>query len=228
MAYTRFSGVGTAFGWRADARITLGGLRPDTDYALVCERESYPIHTDAQGAWSGQVLHDVPLCVALADRPVLYDESRVNAVSAAALLTARKAPAEQETAREAICEAEIMPEAEQDEKTAEVIVYRQPTDQEPVDRLPALHWPKGAESLRPYFADHLPVRLMADLSWRTVRVREGGMSCCFGYRAVNDRVSEVLYGVRARGGMVPPRGLQGYMYERMLDGGGYWVLRQRV
>ena len=226
MAYTRFSGSGPAFGWRADTRITVGGLRPHTAYTLECERDSYPLHTDAQGACSGQVLHGTPLCVALDGQPVLYDESRVNAISAAAMLAARKAPRRQ--APEAAPADEAREADKPPEKKPEEVVYRQPSAAEPVDALPALSWPPAAEKLRPYFAENQPVRLLEDLSWRTVRSQEGGVSCCFGYRASGDRVSEVLYGVRARGSMVPPRGLQGYGYERMLDGSGYWTLRQRV
>lgn len=231
MAYTRFSGNSPAFGWRADARVTVGGLKPHTDYSLVCERDSYPLHTDAQGAWTGQILHDVPLCVALADQPVLYDESRVNAVSAAAMLAARKAPPPREEPAEIANPAPAVEErriVENAEEKPGPISYRQPSDQEPADALPELSWPKEAQKLRPYFAENRPVRLLNDLSWRTVQAQEGGMTCCFGYRVRNDQVSEVLYGVRARGSMVPPRGLQGYAYERMLDGSGYWTLRQRV
>ena len=59
-------------------------------------------------------------------------------------------------------------------------------------------------------------------------VREAGMPCCFGIRVRDDRVCGVLYAVRARGGMIPPKGLTGYRYEQALDGAGYWVLRQEL
>ncbi|MBQ9197474.1 MAG: hypothetical protein IJ157_09595 [Clostridia bacterium] len=224
MAYMRFAGSGNAFGWRADSRVTVGGLLPDAEYTLVCERESYPFRTDARGAWTGQVLHDVPLCIALDGRPVLYDESRGGAAAALALLAARSKP-------QVGIPVEPAEEAEQPEgarTAAETVKYRQASESAPVDALPPLIWPSAAEGLRPYFENGKSTRLLRDLSWRTVRAQEGGMSCCFGIRIVNDRVCEALYGVRARGGIAPPRGLEGYRFERMLDGGGYWTLRQRV
>ena len=73
-----------------------------------------------------------------------------------------------------------------------------------------------------------PAAVFADRAWRTVRVREAGMPCCFGIRVRDDRVCGMLYAVRARGGMIPPKGLTGYRYEQALDGAGYWVLRQEL
>ena len=96
MTYTRLSGNGAAFGWLREGKITVGGLLPDTDYQLICERDRFPVRTDAGGAWSGQLLHDVPLCVAIGDKPVLWDENRINAASASALLAPRaQKPAEE-------------------------------------------------------------------------------------------------------------------------------------
>ena len=37
-----------------------------------------------------------------------------------------------------------------------------------------------------------------------------------------------LYAVQARGGMLPPKGLAGYRYQRAADGKGYWTLIQEV
>ena len=86
---------------------------------------------------------------------------------------------------------------------------------------------EAAKRLKPFFDAQCPVRLFHGQGWRIVKAREAGMDCCFGYRAENDRVAETLYGVRARGGMTPPRGLNGYRFERGTEG-GYWILTQRV
>lgn len=233
MSYARLTGRGAAFGWISDGRITAGGLRPETEYLLVCERDRFPIRTDARGAWTGQVLHDVPLCVAAGSRAALWDESRISEAAAAALLTPREEPAVRETRQETQQEAaepepipiETEEEAQEEEPPTQ---YRAPSANAPVDALPELVWPAAAAQLKPYFDRLPPVRLFEDPGWRQVKAQESGMTCCFGYRAADDRVCEVLYGVRARGGLTPPKGLQGYRYERAADGGGYWVLRQRV
>lgn len=243
MTYTRLSGNGAVFGWFREGKITVGGLLPDTDYQLICERDRFPVHTDAGGAWSGQLLHDVPLCVAVGDKPVLWDENRINAASASALLAPRAQkpaeeikdePARAETpeaipAREADSVAEADAAAEADVAVeADPVQYREPSRNPPVDALPALEWPRAAAQIKPYFETRLPVKLFDAPGWRVVKAHEAGMDCCFGYQTKEDRVNEVLYGVRARGSLMPPKGLQGYRYERALDGSGYWVLRQRV
>ena len=231
MAYIRLSGTGNAFGWCRDGKITAGGLTPDADYLLVCERGEFPMHTDAHGAWSGQLLHDLPLCVARDAQIVLYDDSRTTPAAAAALLSARLTPpaphAETlpEKPREAPPESPAASEAEA--KDEPPVVYRPPTAEPPVDALPELVWPEAAKRLKPFFDAQCPVRLFDWPGWRIVKAREAGMDCCFGYRAENDRVAETLYGVRARGGMTPPRGLNGYRFERGTEG-GYWILTQRV
>lgn len=49
-----------------------------------------------------------------------------------------------------------------------------------------------------------------------------------GVRVGERRVTAVLYAVQARGGMLPPKGLAGYRYQRAADGKGYWTLIQEV
>ena len=83
-------------------------------------------------------------------------------------------------------------------------------------------WNKDTARISYWWADSIAVPTI----WQ--KAHEAGMDCCFGYQTKEDCVSEVLYGVRARGSLMPPKGLQGYRYERALDGSGYWVLRQRV
>ena len=171
MSYIRLNGAGAAFGWRKDVRVTVGGLKPRTEYALVCQHDSFPAVTDAQGARTGQVLHDVPLCLALNNQPVFWDESQVSMAQAAALLAARNAPAPFAPA----LSAPELPKTEPAKipisapEIHHAVEYRQPSDGAPCDDLPILTWPEAAAKLRPYFASNPPIRLLEDLPWRTVR-----------------------------------------------------------
>lgn len=232
MAYGRFTGEGGAFGWCLDGRITLGGLPAHADLTLVGEREQIPITTDAQGAWSGRMVHDVPLCVARESRVLLYDESRIGAPAAAALVAVRReppVPREEPVPREQPpAPSEPPPPPMEDTPVPASTVYRAPSKAPSVDALPSLAWPRQAEQLKPYFDTLPPIRLFDAPGWRFVRAREAGMNCCFGICSREDRVAEVLYGVRARGGMIPPKGLQGYSYRQALDGAGYWVLQVKM
>lgn len=233
MAYVRLSGAGAAFGWVRGRQVTLGGLQAGAAYRLICEAGETPVVPDAQGGWRGEGAGGAPLCLAAGDQPVLYDEGRVSREAAALLIGARSEKKAEPSAKKEKApeprreERQEEPASEAAAEEAPPVVYRAASQEPPVDALPSLQWPAAAAQLRPYFENSRPVRLLEAPQWRTVQAREGGLDCCFGYRAENDRVAEVLYGVRARGALVPPRGLQGYRYERTADG-GYWVLRQGV
>lgn len=109
------------------------------------------------------------------------------------------------------------------------VILREPSQAEPVDALPSLVWPKGTEGIKPYFGMYPPIALFDAPLWRFVRVPgQGAGVCCVGYRAENDRVTQTVHAVRARGGLIPPKGLQGYRYQRGMDGQGYWTLWRRV
>lgn len=235
MDYARLNGDGPAFGWRRERRVTLGGLRPAGEYRLICEEGEYPATADDRGNWTGQLLRDPLLCVAQGSRVILWDESRVDATAAAALLAARDQPPAPPRASERPAEKREEPAPEKPEEAEPEIMpdpapvsYRPPSEGQPVDALPELVWPQAAAQLRPYMENNRPAAVFAEEGWRTVRVREAGMPCCFGIRVRDDRVCGALYAVGARGGMIPPRGLTGYRYERALDGTGYWVLRQEL
>lgn len=212
MTYVRLTGRNGAFGWQREGRVTLGGLRPRQAYGLLCDGGAMDFQSDAQGAWSGQGKGAV-ICVFRGGQAVLWNENRVNQAGSQSLLTARQAP------------PPMPPTPPSPERPKEkAITYRPISDAPPVDALPVLRWPDAAAQLRPYFDSLRPCGLFP--GWRTVRTREAGMPCCFGYHAQGDRVDGLLYGVQARGSMLPPKGLQGYSYERAADGQGYWVLRQ--
>lgn len=212
MSYVRLTGRNGAFGWQREGRVSLGGLRPRQGYELLYEGGKREFQADTQGAWSGTVTGDA-LCVGRGGQAILWNESRVHQAGAQALLAARPAPPP--------------PPSPPPEKPKEkAISYRRIADTPPVDALPALQWPEAAAQLRPYFNTLRPSGLFP--GWHTVRTQEAGMPCCFGYHVQGDRVDGLLYGVQARGSMLPPKGLQGYGYERAADGQGYWVLRQSV
>jgi len=215
--------------------MTVGGLSPATACWAVGEEEMISFETDGQGCWNGPLPCGIPLCIVQQGKPVLFDGSRTDREGAAQLYQYRiRPPQRQPEPPENAKPEKAAEETEQAEATADSRIpetpaaYRKPADTPPVDALPELAWPEGTEQLKPYFKKHRPLRLFNSPGWRTVRVQEAGAVYCFGYFARNDRITEVMYGMQARGGMIPPKGLQGYRYERALDGSGYWVLRQRV
>ena len=227
MAYVRMSGTAGAFGWHQGQALVLGGLDERREYLLLGETGEQRFVSDGQGGARVPLACGAPLCVAEGERVILYDPGRVDREAAAALVASRRAPVPERRAEPpaAIAQEEMLEEEEP--PVAEAVAYRAPSQEPPVDRLPELIWPEGAAQLRPYFEKHTPLRLLDAPGWRTVQVREGSVLYCLGRHVLSDRVDEVMYALRARGSMIPPKGLQGYRYERLADG-GYWVLRQKV
>ncbi|MBQ7455483.1 MAG: hypothetical protein IJS53_03470 [Clostridia bacterium] len=220
MAYTRLSGE-DGFGWYQGQALTLGGLRPETEYLLLCEEGQQTVTADAQGSARARLSLGAPLCLALQGRLALFNESRITRDAAAALLLARTQP--KATAQEAPPEGK----AAETDKEAPSVTFRKPADAPPADALPALVWPKGLEELRACFDKNPPVRLLDEAGWRAVRLPGAGARCCVARHATGDRVDGVLYAVQARGSLIPPKGLKGYRFEQLADG-GYWVLRTAV
>lgn len=234
MAYVRLNGTGEAFGWMMGERVTLGALTAGREYLLIGDQGEAALTADTQGAWQGTPGCGVPLVLTERDGGMaLYNEERLTAAAAVLLAqekTHKKAP-EARAPEKTLPETESAPAAQTEktpEVTAEEVEYRAVSENAPVDALPALEWPQAAEKLRPLFMKNRPIRLFDAPGWRFVQTLEAGMQCCFGYRAEEDRVAEVLYGVRARGGLSAPKGLQGYQYQRAVNGEGYWTLRQTV
>lgn len=235
MNYLRLTGQDKAFGWQREERVTLGGLRPRQEYLLLYDGGKKELRADSQGAWSGRTPGSV-LCVFRGGQAILWNEARLTRAGAQALLTAQRAqasapkpaptPAPKPAPPPVV--SEEPPVALEKPPEAVEVHYRAPSDAPPVDALPELQWPRQAEQLLPYFRALKPCGLFAAPGWHTVETREAGLNCCFGYRVQGDRVTGLLYGVQARGGLTPPKGLQGYRYERASDGQGYWVLRQQV
>lgn len=231
MAYIRLSGTDGAFGWMMGERMTLGALKGKNTYLLLGDTGEFAVTCDTQGAWQGTPDCGVPLVLLHQDSGsmALYNEERLTYAAAILLAQERmnQKKAKAAPAQEALVQ-QAVPEPAQEAAEPEKITYRVPSDAKNVDALPELVWPDGAEKLRPLFVKNRPIRLFDEPGWRFVQTQEAGMKCCFGYRAAEDRVAEVLYGVQARGGLTAPKSLQGYQYKRALQGEGYWTLRQRV
>jgi len=97
----------------------------------------------------------------------------------------------------------------------------------PVDRLKPLTWPRGFESLKPYFDNALPTALFDLPGWRFVHAADGGgpKGLWIGIRRQDGRVCGVAYAHR---GGTPPGGLRGYRTVRGLDGEVYQAMFQII
>ncbi len=100
-------------------------------------------------------------------------------------------------------------------------------DAPPVDRLRPLVWPRGFESLKPYFDKALPTALFDLPGWRFVYAAHAGgpNGLWIGYQQRDGRVCGVAYAHRSD---TPPAGRRGYRAARGLDGQMYQVLWQKV
>jgi len=97
----------------------------------------------------------------------------------------------------------------------------------PADRLKPLRWPRGFESLKPYFDRSLPCALFDMPGWRFVYAAHGGgpNGLWIGILQQDGRVCGVAYAHR---GDTPPAGRREYRAARGLDGQTYQVLWQKV
>ena len=97
----------------------------------------------------------------------------------------------------------------------------------PVDRPRPLKWPRGFESLKPYFENALPAAPFDLPGWRFVYAAHAGgpNGLWIGMRAQDGRVCGVAYAHR---GDKPPAGQRGYRAIIGLDGLTYQILIQQV
>lgn len=217
-SYVALSGRGNAFGWaRQNAQsgfeVSLGGLQPGQKYCLAGKGE---ITADTLGRWQGTA-ETAPVYVAMTDGSViLCDESSLT-WEEASLLAAPKRKAS----------LQIVSAAAEEIKTEEKVTYRTRLNLTPVDALPEIVWPKGCEKIRACFEKSRPVRVLP-LPWRFAAVPGTKGQCLVGRLAQNGRIIKTAYAVRAKGGLLQPKGLQGYSYVRGEAGEGYWMLQQDV
>lgn len=213
--YMALSGREGAFGWSredADGCITaLGGLLPGGEYTLSSKER---ITADAQGRWQGRQRAAL-LFVSHAGQVILCDESRITWQEAALLQQTEKMQTP-------------TPAAEKESKAQqEPVQYRTRLHAQPVDALPQLRWLNGCEKLRACFLQEKPVRVLP-YPWRFVQVRGMGGEGLAGCLTERGCITKTAAAVRARGGLLQPRGLKGYEYVKTDTGEAYWMLIQSV
>lgn len=212
--YVALSGREGAFGWirengRSGYLVSLNGLKAEYEYTLDGKEK---ITTDARGAWQGEQA-EMPVFAAekSSGRVILCDEARITWEEAAL----QAAPKKSKPAPPKVIQIE------------EKVQYRTRLHAQGVDALPVLQWPRGSESLRACFEKSKPVRVLP-LPWRFAVVPGTKGQCLVGYLAKADCIIKTAYAVRAKGGLLQPKGLQGYSYVRSETGEGYWLLEKDV
>ncbi len=211
-SYVALSGRGGAFGWGrkntpGGYNLSLSGLKPESRYTLDNARE---ILTDARGCWQGET-EEMPRFAAeiKGGCVVLCDEGRISWEEAALLVK----PVKEKTAPTVSAPKE------------EKVIYRTRLNVQGVDALPALHWPKGSEEIRACFKKGLPVYVLPP-PWRFTAVPGTKGQCFAGYLPKAGRIIKTACAVRAKGGLLQPKGLKGYSYVRAESGEGYWLLEK--
>ena len=113
-------------------------------------------------------------------------------------------------------------QAAQQEQTEEAILPPPRPQGPPVDRLRALEWPRGFETLEKYFESGMPRALFALPQWRFVQAANG---LYIGRRVQDGRVKGIAY---AYEGDHPPEKQGRYQRRHGLDGHVYQVLWMKV
>ena len=215
-SYMALSGRDGAFGWSKAAggdgyTVSFGGLKIGEVYTLPTGER---ITADENGRWQGR-LSESPRYVAQGGQVILCDESSLTWEEAALLLRPAK---------------KVQPVKYTEEKTEETpvdTVYRTRLNICPVDALPVIIWPKSLGKIRACFDKGQPRRVLP-YPWRFVRVPGMQGEYLIGCLTENDRITKTAYAVRAKGGLLQPKGLQGYDYVRTDTGECYWMLLQDV
>lgn len=240
MDYVRLTGEQGAFGWQCMQdglwQATLGGCG-ERPCLLIGDKGEKRIACDVSGAWRGNSECGRIVCVAALPEgeALLYDVQRLSRQEARVLCRERSRPKVAKPLQEAKPVEDKAENAPQQEKPCEnaqalqeEITYRAPSTAAPVDALPALQWLEKIDNLRAYFEKNRPIRLFDWPQWRMIRWQNmGGAPCYVGVRIGEERILAVMYAVKARGGLLPPKGLAGYRYQHGQDG-GYWTLVQTL
>ena len=210
-SYAALSGRENAFGWgrrRGDGTydISIGGLKAESK----CEwDDGTPFIPDAHGSWRG-VRAEIPRFVRMEGRVILCDESVISWEEAALITYQPQSPIVQ-----------VHAEAEKR------IVYRARVQGHAVDELPTVHWPRGMEQIKGCFEKGKPAYVLP-FPWRFVEIPGTRGACLVGRLIENGRITKTAAAVRARGGLLQPKALQGYSYVQSARGDGYWMLIQPV
>lgn len=216
--YVALNGRDGAFGWGrrggdGEYALTFSGLASGKEYMLS---SGETIMADSSGMWHGK-RKEMPLFAAADGKVILCDESSFGWEEAAL----RIAPEKKKTAYQGT-QAEIRKTSE---KT--ITVYRTHLNGEGVDTLPAAAWPKGCEEIRICMEKSMPTRVLP-YPWRFTIVPGTNGQCMVGRLLENGRITKTAAAVRAKGGLMQPKGLRGYDYVRTDTGEAYWMLIRSV
>ncbi|MBR5231193.1 MAG: hypothetical protein IKW00_02970 [Clostridia bacterium] len=216
--YIGLMGIGNAFGWgkrnaQGEYEVMLGGLRPHTVYTLGGEGQA---ESDGRGNIK-TVIADMPLYIADEKGDVALYDAEVISYEEVRILSAPKAKIEVKEVQT----TQMMPEK------IPPVVYRTRLHISPVDALPRRIWPGGYEKLRTLMESGKPVRILPQ-PWRFTMIPGSGGICFAGYAAKHGRIVKTAYAVRAKGGLMQPKALQGYKYVRSEAGEGFWMYVQSV
>lgn len=217
-SYVALSGRDGAFGWskrteEGDYLISLGGLKEKETYTLP---DGARITADDNGRWQGKKAAPLRFA-AWQGRIVLCDESSVSWEEAALQV---QLPPKEKT-------VQVVALQEDTREPARAVVYRTRTGNQRVDALPQVNWPKACEQIRRCFETEKPVRVLP-YPWRFVCVPGTRGEQLVGCLKVQGKITKTAYAVRARGGLLQPKGLNGYDYVRTDTGENYWMLIRQV
>ena len=216
--YVALNGRDGAFGWGRrgsdeEYTLTFSGLIAGKSYMLP---EGESITADSGGMWHGK-RKEMPLFILADGKVILCDESSISWEEAALRLTPEKKKREPQ---------EIRTESVKTNGKNQ-IVYRTHLNGESVDALPLVVWPKGCGEIRACMEKGLPTRVLP-YPWRFTVVPGTNGQCMVGRLLENGRITKTAAAVRAKGGLMQPKGLQGYDYVRTDTGEAYWMLIRSV
>lgn len=203
----------------------LNGSLPDAKNAALalCERLKQKPKAQAEGS-SDQVKRKTPKAINPSVNTVLPQAKKVNPRSAADHIPHKKKNVPKPLPREVFLPAiDPAPYAQAAEAERADALLPPPKCTAPAaDRLRPLQWPRGFESLKPYFQKALPTALFDMPGWRFVYAAHAGGpgGLWLGVRRLDGRVCSVAYahrGSASQNGFRPIRGLDGQPYSIMIQ-----------
>ena len=210
--YIALSGRDGAFGWGRETlsgeyELTFSGLQAGKVYLLP---DGERITADAGGGWCGR-RKAVPEYVMREGKIVLCDEQRISWAEATLMI----APAKKQE--------QPLPRLQEVKKQEITTTYRTHLHGENVDALPQVRWPAKCEEIRRCVEEGMPTYVLPH-PWRFATVPGTKGQCAAGRYIQDGRITKTAVAVRARGGLIQPKGLQGYSYVRTEADQSYWML----
>ena len=116
-----------------------------------------------------------------------------------------------------------LPRLQEVKKQEITTTYRTHLHGENVDALPQVRWPAKCEEIRRCVEEGMPTYVLPH-PWRFATVPGTKGQCAAGRYIQDGRITKTAVAVRARGGLIQPKGLQGYSYVRTEADQSYWML----